>query len=483
MMRPVHTHITRILLSLYFLEAAMLLVLVGLYKAPTYEWSLLSTKAGAVFIAGGIGLFASGLLLIWQIEAAGPLRGRVLALGATTNLLSVLLVFLILESSVRIAARKSSDGIFVGSVPIRPTWQELLARNRDVLAGIVLSRDPLTPSGSRSKSYLVLDQRLGWTVGSNRRSQDGLYFSSIEGIRSAGPNTRLASSPRRYRVALVGDSNAFSLEVPFEDSWGYHLQRLLGDDVQVLNFGVDGYGIDQMYLRYKQDVRPWKADVVVVGFISHDLWRTMSVYPFMSFGWQGFLAKPRFSISKGELELLNVPLPTPDEILGAGKPHELPFVEYDLGYRAMGWYWRFEHWPLVLRFLVSRFPRWRIADFRVSEEATKELNSQLFARLVKAIKQAGSAPLVFLLNEYEDTRVQETLARARVPHLGISGCLSELSADHRRVPSGNHYSGFGNEAIARCTAPEVERALRRGRVSGEDRSNRAPKFPSVTNPN
>ena len=43
----------------------------------------------------------------------------------------------------------------------------------------------------------------------------------------------------RFCVALIGDSNAFSFEMPFDQSWGYHLQRLVGDDVQVLNFGVD----------------------------------------------------------------------------------------------------------------------------------------------------------------------------------------------------------------------------------------------------
>jgi hypothetical protein len=129
----------------------------------------------------------------------------------------------------------------------------------------------------------------------------------------------------RARVALIGDSNAFCFEVPFQDSWGYHLQRLLGADVQVLNFGVDGYGIDQMYLRYKRDVRPWKPRVVIIGFVEHDLERTMHVYPFVSLGWPGYLVKPRFTLDHGELKLLNVPLPTPDEILGAKSIQELPY--------------------------------------------------------------------------------------------------------------------------------------------------------------
>jgi len=455
MTRSVYTHAGRILLSLYFVEAAVLLILVGIYKAPIYDWTLLSTKAGITLITGGIGLIASGWLLIRRTQASGSLRGRAFALSLTTNLLSGLIALLLLETTIRIAGRRTLEGIVVGSVAVRPTWPELIAQSRKVLAGI-------NPWGTWDASYFVYDRELGWTVGPNRRSPDGLYFSSVEGIRSAGPNMRMADQTPRFRVALVGDSHAFSFEVPFEESWGYHLQRLLGDDVQVLNFGVDGYGIDQMYLRYQRDVRPWKPQVVVIGFSGHDFWRTMAVYPFVTFGWSGYLVKPRFVIEKGELKLLNVPLPTPDEILSAGRIHQLPFVEYDLGYETTDWYWRFDHSPLILRFLTSAFPRWTIADPRVSEEARKALNIRLLMEMVQSIEQAGTVPLVVLMSS-RNTMVLETLSRARVPFLDMTECVSEVPADRRNVPSGHHYTGLANLAVARCTAPAVELALRRAK--------------------
>ncbi len=225
MTRSVNTHAVRILVSLYFVEAAVLLIFVGIYKAPVYDWTLLSTKAGATLIAGGVGLIAAGWLLVRQ--ATGPLRGRAFALGLATNLLSGVIVFLLLETTVRIAARKTDEGIVVGSVRLRTTWSELIAHSRKVLAGD-------TPWGTWDKSYFVYDRELGWTVGLNQQSPDGLYFSSVEGIRSAGPNMRMLDQTRRFRVALIGDSNAFSFEVPFGDSWGYHLQRLLGPRISLL---------------------------------------------------------------------------------------------------------------------------------------------------------------------------------------------------------------------------------------------------------
>ena len=465
MTRSVHTHAVRILLSLYAVETAALLALVGIYKAPAVDWTLLSTKAGAAMTAGGIGLIASGWFLVREIEASGSLRGRAFALGLTTNVLTGLIVFLLLETTVRVAARTSPNGIVVGSVAVQPTWPELTAQSREVLARVA-------PWGTWDASYFVYDPELGWTVGPNRRSPDGLYFSSLEGIRSDGPNIRMADQTYRFRVALIGDSNAFSFEVPFDQSWGYHLQRFLGVDVQVLNFGVDGYGIDQMYLRYQRDVRPWNPRVVLIGFIGHDLWRTMAVYPFVSFRWPGYLVKPRFTIERGELKLLNVPLPTPDEILNAGRIHQLPFVDYDLGYVTADWDWRFDHSPLILRFLTSAFPRWPLKDPRVSSEATATLNSRLLIQLVKSVEQSGAVPLVVFMKESRSALVQETLSRAQVPFLEVSECLTGVPADRRKVPSGHHYNGLANEAIAQCTASVVELLLRNAGNPGSGRGPR-----------
>lgn len=203
--------------------------------------------------------------------------------------------------------------------------------------------------------------------------------------------------------------------------------------------------------------------MVPIGFIEHDLWRTMAVYPFVSFGWPGYLVKPRFAIENGEPRLLNSPLSTPDNILNAGRIHQLPFVEYDLGYRSEDWYWRFDHGPLVLRLLTSAFPRWPPADPRVSEEATKELNARLLAQFVKEVAEDGAAPIVTALSSSMSALVRDTLARARVTPLYATPCLSAIPADRWRVPSGQHYSGPANRAIAQCTAPAVQLGLRRAR--------------------
>ncbi len=441
----------RILLCLYFVEAAALLVLIGVYRAPAWDGALVFTKAGAAIILGLVGVTTAGMQLRRQSRLSGPLRRRAVAVALTTNLLTGAIAFLLLETTVRIAGRRTDQGLVVGSLNIQPTWPELVAQSGKLFAGATWA--------TWDTSYFVYDRELGWSVGPNRRSRNGLYFSSLEGIRSAGPNVRMADIDARFRVALIGDSNAFSFEVPYEDSWGYHLQRILGDDVQVLNFGVDGYGLDQTYLRYLRDVRPWKPQVVLIGFVEHDLTRAMVVYPFVSFGWPGYLVKPRFVVENNDLKLLNVPLPTPREILGMNRIEQLPFVEYDLGFTTTDWSWRFNRAPLLFRFLTSAFPRSVRSGPYVSEEAKTALNSRLLAEIFRSIEQAGAVPLLVYMSQSSDTLVHETLAGAHVPYLAMARCVAQVPADRRRVPSGHHYTGVANEAIARCTAPAVERAL------------------------
>jgi hypothetical protein len=78
--------------------------------------------------------------------------------------------------------------------------------------------------------------------------------------------------------------------------------------------------------------------VVIFGIITHNLFRSMAVYSFVSFpGWPFPFAKPRFVVEKDRLSLLNVPLPSPQAILTARAITDLPFVDYDRGYRAEEW--------------------------------------------------------------------------------------------------------------------------------------------------
>lgn len=73
-------------------------------------------------------------------------------------------------------------------------------------------------------------------------------------------------------VLAVGDSFTFGDQVHDWESWPAYLSRLLG--VNVVNGGMVGYGLGQIYLRAKMWLKKNNADALIVGIIPDDIDRT-----------------------------------------------------------------------------------------------------------------------------------------------------------------------------------------------------------------
>jgi lysophospholipase L1-like esterase len=79
--------------------------------------------------------------------------------------------------------------------------------------------------------------------------------------------------PNTLRIAVLGDSMTEALQVPQEASYPSVLERqlrsckaLAGRDVEVINFGVSGYGTAQALLTYRRRAAVYAPDVTVLGF-------------------------------------------------------------------------------------------------------------------------------------------------------------------------------------------------------------------------
>jgi hypothetical protein len=213
-------------------------------------------------------------------------------------------------------------------------------------------------------------------------------------------------------------------------------------------------------LRYLRDVRPWKPRVVVIGFIQHDLIRSMAVFPFISLGWPRYLTKPRFDLVDNQPVIVNSPLLSADEIMRAPSPRDLPYINYDPGFVDQEWDWRFDHGPLLLRLLTSLSPRW--PDTRPLGEAdTQTLNARLLNELITSIEHDRATPVLVYLPNWTGSNelAYSTLQRSGLEYLDMTECLQRVPENRRRVPSGGHYTGLANQSIAECTAPPVRCAL------------------------
>jgi hypothetical protein len=331
-------------------------------------------------------------------------------------------------------------------------WKEMAQRHLDALQ-----------KAATQGTYLVFDDQLGWTLGPNRVSEDQLYISSADGIRSPLRGFSYADQPASCRIAILGDSFAFGEEVRFEDTWGYQLELALGRRCQVLNFAVPGYGLDQMYLRYMRDVRAWKPDVVLFTFINNDVLRSASVYGFLLFpGGTMPFPKPRYLLTGNQPAIVNNPLPRPHDLFSKASIQELPFVTYDRKYNETEWdrpSWRFLYHSYLFRLLITWFPLWDALGKHESGAAMVSLNQQILRSFLRESSLAQSIPLLIYLPftwDYERQSDDEpiglrVLRGGGLPYVDLRPCLQQPVARYFMPPGrGEHYSPEGNRQIARC---------------------------------
>lgn len=166
---------------------------------------------------------------------------------------------------------------------------------------------------SDSTSYIIYDQELGWTVGRNRISNDGMYVSNAHGIRS---NRNYDPHPPEgvIRIAAFGDSFTDCVGVLNENCWTYYLEQS-SDSLEVLNFGVRAYGTDQALLRYRRDGRQFTPDIVLIGFMIENIRRNVNRYrPFYEHNTGSLGVKPRFKLDETALVLLPNPIPSEQKL-------------------------------------------------------------------------------------------------------------------------------------------------------------------------
>ena len=446
---------------LYALEAAGVLSLFALYRwsAKAEPLASLLTVWGILFMASA----ASGIFLIWfivrrcyQLQRAGV---RTWMLGVASNLLVVGLLAVTTEAALRyLVVLKSFDEELAGFPLLPRQWKKVTA-----------AYDAVLTKAESQPTYLVPDPILGWTIAPSRKSENGMYLSSVEGVRSAEQGVVMKADAATCRIALIGDSFTFGETVPYADTWGAILGDHLGGRCQIVNFGVIGYGTDQVYLRYLKDVWPWHPDLVIFSLIDDDFRRTMSVYGFLTFPDGRFpFTKPRFILKGDEPELLLPPLASPREPFERASIHHLPGINYDVGYLPFewdraGWEWLAQSY--IWRFLISVYPLHEVERPEVAPRESLKLNGVLIAKLRQRILADGAKPLIVLFpqREYLEKTVLEgvgtqVLQRERLPYIDVAGCMHRSVHADLFNPDG-HYSVRGNLRAADCLAGDVKAAL------------------------
>ena len=111
------------------------------------------------------------------------------------------------------------------------------------------------------------------TEGWQRREGEAYVRINSAGIRDR--EHTIEKPPNTQRIAILGDSYAEALQVPMAQAFWSVLERSLtgcqalnGEDVEVINFGVSGYGTAQALQTLRHKVWPYHPDIVVLAFVT-----------------------------------------------------------------------------------------------------------------------------------------------------------------------------------------------------------------------
>ncbi len=166
----------------------------------------------------------------------------------------------------------------------------------------------------RKWTYIIPDKFLGWKIGDNRTRlhtflvPNALYESNSMGIRSPR-EFDLEKKEGIIRIHLYGDSFVHGNDVPFEETMGYYLEKILNEtmEIEIMNFGVEAYGIDQAYLKWKIEGREYQPDYIIIGYQPENCQRNVNIISELYFRHNFFITKPRFIIENESLKLINYP--------------------------------------------------------------------------------------------------------------------------------------------------------------------------------
>jgi hypothetical protein len=194
-------------------------------------------------------------------------------------------------------------GLVVGSAAAAVLLFEFVLRAIGFSAPIWYRPDPQLGSSLRP-------QVEGWYVAEGR---------AYVRVNSAGLRDREHSIDKPegvYRIAVLGDSYAEAMQVDIEDTFWWLLQEKLtrcayqpGKRVEVINFGVSGFGTAQEYLMLESVAIRYRPDLVLLQFTDGNDVRNNSIAlepekrrPFFRFDQRGELVLDASFVATAEFQ-------------------------------------------------------------------------------------------------------------------------------------------------------------------------------------
>jgi hypothetical protein len=383
------------------------------------------------------------------------------------SVVSVLLVFACSEAAIRVLGGTDEDGNFTfAGRRLRP-YHLPVKRVASAVQRYQQAADTM----------IVYDPALGWRPRSNTQNAQSIHNAAGLRVEAADRIVKPASTPGIYRIALFGDSFVYGSEVTYPDTWAFGVARRLearGEAVEVLNFGVPGYGTDQAYLRWMQEGTAYSPDLVIFGLQLENMHRNVNlVRPLYIPVVDLPFSKPRFVERQGQWRLINQPAVPPERLADVLQQfdrwewHEEERFYKPAQYEALWW--------LHSRLLGVTVPTLleRAGSIPREDELTaekQELTFRILSDFARSVEERGARFLVVHLPTRSDLQtlistgelpLPEFLERVRM-RFGLVDPATDLVRRSTEVSlpalfnPGGHYTAPGNAVVADRLANQLK---------------------------
>lgn len=397
--------------------------------------------AGAILILAG--LVANEVVLARAVAGEGQFRPGTVR----TMIRAVQLALVGLGAVIALLRRREIAAnlllAFVSAVVVGLLGGEILLRGAIAL-GVEAVRNPRLYGGwcddddQWKLRYRWLEESRDALAASGFVHHPELGWVSAE--KSEEPPAGPSEGPAPRTILLYGDSFAHGVEpTPIPQRIAGQLDRLMPDH-SVVNYAVNGYGVDQIYLRFSRTRAEYSDPAIVLGLMTLNLDR--SVLQVRD------APKPYFELRGGELQLAGVPLPADKAAWHRDHPLDLDSF---LG----AW--------LTRRLRLAMGPGAE-TEIPYRRREKQELNRKILEAAVEEAEQ-HELPLVVVvfypLWELEIEGWRETFLRAELERLGVPSLhTKELflaaeggdASDFYYPAPNNHPNETGNRLVAEALA-------------------------------
>lgn len=145
-----------------------------------------------------------------------------------------------------------------------------------LLVAVLLAEAALRLLGFSAPIWHRPDPELGWTLRPGVQgwfTQEGRALVAVNADGRRDPGYPLVKPAGTYRIAVLGDSYSEAMQVERDQAyWALLPERLQacgfarGKKIEVLNFGVSGYGTAQQYLTLQSRAAGYRPDLVLLQF-------------------------------------------------------------------------------------------------------------------------------------------------------------------------------------------------------------------------